>query len=443
MNPAAEGSDAERPRRGVQARLSVTVSNVALIAARVASMGLGFVAWLVAARIFAPAEVGIASALVASMMLCVQFCLLGIGSAAVAILPSHRGAPAHIVDVGATVVLASVLGVMVVYFILAATVLTELSIVITPAYALVFVAMTAFGTLNTYFDYVWIALRRGDQVLVRNIAFGAATIAVLALVASVLPGARGSLIIIIAWASAGLAACTIAVVQLARALGRRPALRWDPSLARRMIGVGWPNWLLTLAERAPALAMPILVAQFLGPTTNAFWYAAWMMGWVILIIPISIGQSTFAEASRQPADSRAAMLHGLRSSLAIGVPAGALLALVAELALSLLGPQYAAGSAAALRLLVIGVVPVTVIQAYYAVGRARGALTEAIVVGAAGGAATVAFALAAGLLGGLVAMAAAWVVAQCAIALWAAIRLFVMYRARPASGGSRPEAIVS
>jgi O-antigen/teichoic acid export membrane protein len=428
---------------GAEARLSVLISSLALIAARVASMGLGFLAWVLAARLFAPAEVGIASALVAAMMLCVQLGLLGIGSAVVALLPSHRHAREQMVDVGATVVVLSVLGVTLGYFVVALTLLNQLSIVVAPAYAIAFLAMTIFGTLNTYYDYVSVALRRGDQVLVRNIAFGVVTIAMLAISASLLAGAPGSLMILVAWASAGLAACTIAAVQVARALTRRPAARWDLSVAGRLVRVAFPNWLLTLAERAPALAMPVLVAEILGPTTNAFWYAAWMMGWVVLIIPISIGQSVFAEVSRDPANARSSVLHGLRSSFTVGVPAALGLAVVAELALRLLGAQYAAESTPALRVLVIGVVPVTLIQAYYAVSRARGSLTEAIAVGALGGGASVAVALAAGLVGGLLAMAAAWLVAQSIIAIWAAVRLWVMLRATPAVPDRVAAAIVS
>lgn len=442
MKPAVTSGPARTARVEAQPRLSVLLSSLALIAARVASMGLGFLGWLLAARLFVPAEVGIASALVAAMMLCIQLGLLGIGSAVVALLPSYRQAAEHLVDVGATVVVLCVSGVALAFFLLALTLLGELSIVVTPAYAVAFLAMTVFGTLNTYYDFVSVALRRGDQVLVRNIAFGVVTIAVLVIGTSLRTGAAGSLIILIAWAFAGLAACTIAGVQVTGAIGRRPTPRWDLSQTRLLVGVGWPNWLLTLAERAPVLVIPVLVAEILGPTTNAFWYAAWMMGWVVLIIPISIGQSVFAEVSRDPVNARSSMLHGLRSSLAIGVPAAFAVALVAELALTLLGARYAAEGAPALRVLVIGVVPVTVIQAYYAVSRARGALTEAIVVGALGGGATVAAVLGAGMVSGLVAMAVAWVAAQIVIAAWAGVRLWVMFRVRSTPPDAHGDAIV-
>src|SRR5687768_8102130 len=58
-------------------------NSLALIAAKVVSMGLGFAFWLLAARTFAPEAVGLAAGAVAGMMLCTQLALLGIGSAVI------------------------------------------------------------------------------------------------------------------------------------------------------------------------------------------------------------------------------------------------------------------------------------------------------------------------------------------------------------------------
>ncbi len=62
---------------GAEARpLSMRLSSLGLIAAKVASLGLGFLFWLLAARRFAPATVGLAAAVVSAMMLCVQLPLV-------------------------------------------------------------------------------------------------------------------------------------------------------------------------------------------------------------------------------------------------------------------------------------------------------------------------------------------------------------------------------
>jgi hypothetical protein len=70
----------EEIRSGKGRPLPMFLNSMSLILAKVFSLGLGFLAWLVAARLFDPTDVGLASAAVAAMMLCVQFSLVGVGS---------------------------------------------------------------------------------------------------------------------------------------------------------------------------------------------------------------------------------------------------------------------------------------------------------------------------------------------------------------------------
>ena len=401
----------------------VLFSGLGLIAGRVASMGLGFASWLIAARLFSPAEVGLASGLVSAMMLCVQLALLGIGSAAIAAFPRHREARDRLFNTGATFVVVTSGLVGLGFLALAALALDELRVVTTPVYAAAFLAMTLFGTLNTYYDYVSIAIHRGAQVLLRNTAFGLVVIIGILLVWWT-SGVPGSLAIIVGWAVAGLVACLIALSQLRRGVAAlRPRADFARPMARELVRAGIPNWMLTLTERAPALILPILVTELLSPATNAFWYAVWMMGWVVLIVPISIGQTLFAEVSQHPDAIESAVTRAVRSSVLIGLIAAVGLALVADVALGLLGPAYASAGALPLRILVLSVIPVSAIQAYYAVCRARGALREAVLTGAGAGAAALTITVLGGLGWGLMGMALGWLAVQGVAAGWATLRI--------------------
>jgi O-antigen/teichoic acid export membrane protein len=426
---APHGLDLVRHARGAEAR--VLVSGIGLIAGRVASMGLGFIAWLVAARLYPPSEVGVASGLVAAMMLCVQIALFGIGSAAIATYTHHQGAPSRLLNSGATAVIATSAAIGLGFLGVAAVAFDELRVAITPSYAVAFLAMTVFGTLNTFYDHASIALHRGEQVLVRNAAFGLISILGILSIPQ-LVDVSGSLAIVASWAAAGVAACVLAVVQLRRRVPSfRPRVAIDLPLARELVNTGVPNWLLTLTERAPALILPILVTELLSPTTNAFWYAVWMMGWVVLIVPISIGQTLFAEVTQRPRAIASAVARAVRSSLALGVVAAIGLAILAEFALGLLGEAYAAAGALPLRVLVLAVVPFTLTQAYYAVCRARGALGEAVVMGTIVGVAALGITLAGGILGGLLGMAIGWLCVHALAGLWAALRIRSLVAGQP------------
>jgi O-antigen/teichoic acid export membrane protein len=404
-------------------------NSIALILGRFSSSGLGFVTWLITARLYAPAEVGIASGIISAMMLCVQLALLGLNSAFVAFYPKHHQQPSSLLNTTLnSVSLASLLAALL-FLLLSSVMFHELSIVShSLIYILLFLGMTLFGTLNTFMDHVSIAIRRGNQVLIRNILFGGITI----LFVSALPLVVGSVTsksIIFAWMLAGLFACTIGSLQIVRSI---PAYRYrftvDTGIGKGLIRVSLQNYLLTLVERAPNWILPIIVTEMLSPTDNAHWYTLWMMAWVIYIIPISVGQNLFADVSHQPGTYRQALRYSLLTSLILGTIAAASTMLLANFLLSLLGESYAVAGAIPLRILALGVYPAIFIQAYYGICRGKNMLSEAIFTGAAAGFTGVLAASLVGLRFGLVGMAAAWLITQFLVGSWALIRLRILSR---------------
>jgi O-antigen/teichoic acid export membrane protein len=165
------------------------------------------------------------------------------------------------------------------------------------------------------------------------------------------------------------------------------------------------------------------VTELLSPTDNAHWYAAWMMAWVVFVIPIQVGMTSFAEIAREPALAGRIIRHGIRTSLAVGIAGALTTAVLAGPLLGLLGSGYSAAGAFPLRILVIGIVPLTFIQAYFSYCRARRRLGEALALGTANSVASIAVPAAAGIAGGLVAMGVAWLGVQAISALVAAVRL--------------------
>jgi len=153
------------------------LNSMSLILAKVFSLGLGFLAWLVAARLFDPTDVGLASAAVAAMMLCVQFSLVGVGSSIITLSPAQQQAPARLFDTAFSVVGFAAIAAGAVFLVLASTMLHELRIVATePAFAVVFVLLGVFGALGVLLDQISTVVRRGDEALRRNILAGLVTL---------------------------------------------------------------------------------------------------------------------------------------------------------------------------------------------------------------------------------------------------------------------------
>jgi O-antigen/teichoic acid export membrane protein len=410
----------------------VLLSALALIGAKVATMGFGFVAWIIAARLHPPAEVGIASAAVSAVTLCAQFALIGVGSAVITLAPRYREQPGRLLDTAVSVVSLSALAVGLLFLLLAGTALQELRVVaLDPVYAVLFLTLAIGGTLGVLFDQASTARRRGDQALVRGAAAGIATLVTLV----VLGAAGGSRGIFAAWVvGAGLVTSLLGLWTMTRAIrGYRPAPRLEVPLGGELVRVGFPNYLLTLTERAPGFVLPIVVTEVLSPADNAAWYIAWMMAWVVFIVPIQVGMTSFAEIAAAPGGSWPIVRNGIGTSLAVGAVGALGLAVLADPVLRLVGADYADAGVTPLRILLVGVVPMTIVQAFFSLCRARHRLRGAIVLGSLSSVASIVLPAALGPAGGLGAMALGWLAVQ---AVTAAVALVGLRRAvgREAAG---------
>lgn len=403
-------------------------------------MGLGFIFWLMAAHAAPQADVGFAAAVVSAMMLCTQFAQLGVGSAFISLLPSERRPPAHLLDIALTLTAVGSALVATAFLLVARAWLPELGRVsATPTWTAAFLAMCVFGTIGIVLDQVNVGFGRGAQVVIRTAAFGGITLVPLAVMLAVgVP--MNAMELAACWVAAGAAATAVGLLLLRRtvpiesvgpdeprgAVQRsytyRP--RWERALGGRMMTVGLANHLLTLWERAPGLILPIVVTELLSPEATAVWYVVWMGAWVVFTAPISVGIAQFAEASRRPEAAAAATRTALRASLLYAGAGAVVVAALAHPVLHLLGPQYAAQGATPLRLLLLGVLPLAVVSAYYAQCRASGRLAEAIGLATVAGLGSVALPAMAGTQYGLAGMAVAWVAVQTIAAGWAGMRLW-------------------
>ena len=416
-------TDVNRDTHGGQRSLSLTWNSISIMSGKAATMGLGFAFWVAAARQFEPVAVGLAAGAVSAMMLCTQLAILGTGSAVISEFPSHARDPRRLLDTAITLVIVTAFVAAGLFLLVASTAFAELRVVGSDGlFASLFVAMCLLGTLGILFDQVSITLGRGDQMLVRGLLFGAATV-VLVVVLPPLTGGENAVVIFAPWVAAGLLACTVAVVQLRRSRGYVYRPRLAGGLATGLLRVGLPNYGLTLAERAPGLILPLIVIEVLSPAANAVWYVVWMMAWVVFMIPISAGLALFAEGSHRPDGLPHATSRAVRAALALGLATAGALAFAAPWVLSVVGTGYAATGTTPLRILVWTLVPLVFVQMYFATCRARRRLGEAIATGVMSGVVAVAAAAAAGAVWGLNGMAGAWVVVYAVAGAWSILRL--------------------
>jgi O-antigen/teichoic acid export membrane protein len=280
-------------------------TSLGLILGKVLSLGVGFLFWVLAARAAGVGDIGVAAGAVSLMMLATQVAIAGTGSAFILNRTRFERDLSRLLDNAVTLVVVGGTAASLLSLAVVVLVMDELRPVATdPGFAVLFVLMTVLGTLGILLDHVSVALERGEQVVVRNVAGGVLTASPL-LVPPALGWRLGAEPLFALWVVGGAVSCAIAAWQLSRQLD---GYRYRPRLTRPLVAVllrtGLPNHALTLVERAPNLLLPVVVTEVLSPQANAFWYVAWMMSWAVLVVPISIGMTLLAQVSGAAASLR-------------------------------------------------------------------------------------------------------------------------------------------
>ena len=362
-------------------------SSRGMIVGRLASMLLGFLFWLVAARLFSTGLVGITAATVSAMMLCTQLANLGLGPTLVTRL-AHSNDPRSLIF--AAIMLSTGAAVVVSGLALFGSqfVQNELDRAArSPTFSLLFVLITVLGTLNILLDHISMSVGRGTEVLIRNVVFGSICVGGIGVV-RLADGHPEPSSLFAPWVVGATFACLIGLKQVASAFPnspdgdvkrfehRRPSqsvysrrtVLMERSDVKRLVRVGLGNHALTLSDRLPALMLPVAVATVAGSEQAAYWYTAWMIAWAVQIVPASIGVAMLAEGARS--HDRHNRLRSLtnhdtfRWALRLGIGAAIAVTVFAPILLSILGSDYEAVATTPLRILVWCVVPATFLQTY-------------------------------------------------------------------------------
>jgi O-antigen/teichoic acid export membrane protein len=407
-------------------RLSLAMNGIALSAGTMVRLGIGFLTWLVAARLYSTSQVGMAAAAISAMLLCVQVGTLGVDLALIALYPRYQEHPARLLDTGITLGTATALATGLLFVGLSSAGLHSLHVIASdPLYASLFLLLTALAAGWWIMDQTSVALRRSDQVLLRAIVAAAVTLIGVSVCGGL--GWDTAAAILASWALAALVACAIALLQVSRAAH---AYRFRPRFARRLvrslIGVGLPNFAMTAADTAPGLVLPIVAAEVLSTQAAAFWYVVWMMSVAAYTIPTAFGLNLFAEAAGAPSRLADHVRDGFRAAIPLAAAATVALAALGPIVLSILGASYRANGAAPVRIMALAAVPMVVTKVYLATCRATGRMLEGTVVaGVAGIAAVGACAVAASGFG-LTGIAVAWLSVQVVTAVGTGLRLRVL-----------------
>jgi O-antigen/teichoic acid export membrane protein len=331
---------------------------------------LGVLYWLVAARHYAAADVGRASAAYSAMNLLSGFTALNLVGMLTRFIPQSGHRTAGLVLRAYVFSSLASLVVAVPFLLIAAHLGSSYSELGSVLAGLIFTASIVCWGIFTLQDGVLVGLRSAVWVPVENGTFGIVKIVLLLALATSLPHAGIYISWILPVAISLPLVNAFVFARLMQPHARLTANRIPPS-ARQIGRFLAGDYTGALCVLAVTFMVPVAVAARVGPSATAYFYAAWMVGATLDLLSVNMATSLTVEGAFDEETIAANCLAALRRTMLILVPAAVVVVLAAPVALGLFGPLYAAHGTQILRLLALATLPRALTEMYLGALRAQ------------------------------------------------------------------------
>jgi O-antigen/teichoic acid export membrane protein len=321
------------------------VQNSFYIMLSTATMGLlGFLFWVLNARIFNPSQIGIATTLISATSLISYLSLLGFNSTFIRYLPNSTDRDAEI-NTGLWLVFIAAVVASGAYVLAIPAFAPKLSFVrYSNLYAVGFVVLTAFSAVNLLTDSVFVAYRAAKyNFFVDGLIQGGAKLALP--IAFLGMGAYG---IFAASGVAAVAAVVCSLIFMVRAFAFRPELRIRRAIIRRTLSYSAVNYASNVLNIFPLLVLPIIVIDGRGAAQAGYYFVAFQIANLANAVAYAISQSLFAEGSYAGSDLGHLARRSGKLLALIVVPGAAVLALASKWVLLIFGTSYSQRATATL-----------------------------------------------------------------------------------------------
>ena len=397
---------------------------------------LGFAFWALVARLYSPAEVGLASATVAAVIFMARLARLGFGYGLIRFLPDIGDKAVTMINTCFTI--AGLISMVAALVFLCGLNLWSPAIIYlhSPELFIFFIALAIAYTVFLLVEQAFIAERRAKYVLLKNTVAGIIKIVTAVVFASLFNNSG----IFFSWGVAiFIALATALFLFLPRVQkGYFPVPVVNKGIVCNVLHFSLGNYLAELLFFTPLMVFPLIVINILGAELNAYFYIPWTIAQMLFAIPMAVSMSLFAEGSYDEQSLRENIKKSIYLCLLILIPALVILFFLSDRLLLLFGVGYSQNGVTLLRTLVASVIPVGIIHISLSVMRVNKNITGIILVSV-----SVAFlSLLSGYIlvinRGLPGIGIAWLATQTLISIVVALFLFYKYRIKDSSVPHNP-----
>ena len=315
--------------------------------------GLGFLFWIITARLFIAADVGKASSLISATTLIAYLALFGLNNSLVRFLPTAPDRNALITSalllVGAG---GAVMGL--VYALLTPVMAPGLAFVGHQMILVVgFALLTAAGAVNLITDSVFVAARKAGYNAIVDGGVGGLT----KVTCAVLLAGTSAYGLFCASTAGFVTAGVASVVLMATGLRWRPSVKKPVQTLRPLLRFSGASYAGNVLNMAPSLVVPLIVLDRLGASAAAYYFVSFQVATLLYSAAYAVEQAFLAEGSHPGANWRELMSRSRWVLLSLCLPACLVLIVAAHWILLMFGGAYSTHGTPGLILLAIAALP--------------------------------------------------------------------------------------
>ena len=337
---------------------------------------MGFAFWVIAARYYPPAEVGLASAAISAMGLLGTLSLLGLNLGLIRYLPKEENKQGMI---NSCFTIVTITAIFLSSIFIAGLGIWSPALLFIRANTVFLLLFIIFAAMASYFaiqSNAFVAMRSAKYSFFQNMILNVLKILLPILLISF--GAFGI------FSSVGIATAVAVAISSLFILKLEPKYRPIPTIKGRvikdMLRFSFGNYIARNLELAPGLVLPLLIANILSPERAAYFYIAWSVVGIIFIIPTAITLSLFAEGSYVPERFQRNIIRAAMLIFILLVPAAIIIFFFGDKILLLFGKPYSENAFQLLRILVLSSILVPLNQLYITTKRVQGQVKPIIYV---------------------------------------------------------------
>ncbi len=338
--------------------------------------GFGYLFWTAAARLFAPQQVGAASAVITAAMLTAMLFDFGVRTFVMQQLPTCREASSWSNYVTACLLTSTILAMIggAVACLALGGAFSDIRGFLQSRWGLTFVLLTVATAQMNLIDGIAVAERRPLALVLRNTMTGALKVLALLLL-GVLMGLPWQAIVVAALVGAAVGAGYGVIRQLRMF---QPDWRFTASGAMGVLRASKGGMIahhaLNLGGQIPIYILPLEVVAQLTTRDNAYMSLTWLVAGAFFLVSPAVSSALFVEGRWTPESFHAATIKAAKLTACLSGPLILFMVVFGRWVLGFFGESYATNGYLLLCILAASAIPDAYTNIWLARFRARGML---------------------------------------------------------------------